>query len=175
MVLSNPGSLYRLLLLQSVSQGVAAGGSHKIETREMDSWIFVVVMTLFIFGDVTARRNPLWNKEQSETQQLEAIETMLKNYQGEQLFFFSHPYLLFHGVLLIYSLLFSHLRIAKLLKSQNNNNVGPSVWVGSSPPFYEDNEEDYYNDVILPLTHVLLVFFYSKSLTFGFQGTGICF
>ena len=32
-VLSNPGSLYRLLLLQSVSQGVAAGGSHKIETR----------------------------------------------------------------------------------------------------------------------------------------------
>ena len=107
-VLSNPGSLYRLLLLQSVSQGVAAGGSHKIETREMDSWIFVVVMTLFIFGDVTARRNPLWNKEQSETQQLEAIETMLKNYQGEQLFFFLTPlFVVSWGIVNLFLIVFS--------------------------------------------------------------------
>jgi hypothetical protein len=44
-------------------------------------------MTLIIFGDVTARRDPLWNKGLSETQQLEAIESMLKNYQGENTFF----------------------------------------------------------------------------------------
>lgn len=54
----------------------------------MDFWISIVVMTLFISGDVTARRDPLWNKGLSETQQLEAIETMLKNYQGEQTLFF---------------------------------------------------------------------------------------
>lgn len=49
----------------------------------MHLWIAVLV-TLFISGDVIARRDQLWDEELSKTQQLEAIETMLKIYQGER-------------------------------------------------------------------------------------------
>jgi hypothetical protein len=66
------------------------------------------------------------------------------------------------------------MRKAKLFKSQNINHVGPSVWVGSSPPLYEENDEDYYySDVSLFPSHVLL---FSKIVIYScVEGAGFCF